>query len=578
MVKEIKNLSNEEIMKILQELVIFYEIENINFKSRAIEKALHNIGALDRSLKDIYQEKGISGLEEIPGVGKGIAKRIEEIIKTGTLKEYENYKKKIPIDIENLTKIEGIGPKKIAILWEKLKIKNVEELEKAAKEHKICKISKFGEKSEEKILKGIEFYKSSGQRFILGFIEPLVMEIKDFLQSFKEVKKIEIAGSFRRRKETIGDIDILVASKEPEKVVEKFLKMKNIAYVYAKGDTKCSVKLENGLDVDLRIIDNKSFGAALMYFTGSKEHNIELRQYAIKKGYKLNEYGLFKKEKFISGASEEEVYEKLGLQWIPPELREAKGEISLAEENKIPKILGYNELKGDLQIQTNWTDGSNSIEEMVEAAIENGLSYIAITDHTKYLKMTGGLDEKEILKQVEEIKKINKKYEGKIKVLTGAEVNILPDGSLDIKDEILEKLDFVGASVHSHFNLDKDKQTKRIIRAMENPNVDCIFHLTTRIINRRKEIDVDFDAIFKVAAKTKTILEINAYPDRLDLKDNYIFEAKKYGIKFVINSDAHSKMHFKFLKYGIAQARRGWCEKDDILNAWPLDKFLKFKK
>ena len=576
--KDIKDISNEEICKILRELSIFYEIKDIEFKSRAIDKALHNIEALDKNLKDIYLEKGIDGLKEIPGIGQGIAERIEEILKTGTLLEYEKYKKEIPIDIENLIKIEGVGPKTIAALWQRLKIKNVDELEKAAKEHKICKLERFGEKSEQKILKGIEFYKSSGQRFLLGFIEPTVLEIKEYLQGFKEVKKIEIAGSFRRRKETIGDVDILVVSNEPEKVVEKFLKMKNIAYVYAKGDTKCSIKLENGLDVDLRIVEEKSFGAALMYFTGSKEHNIELRQIAIKKGYKLNEYGLFKDEKFIAGKTEEEVYAKLGLEWIPPELREAKGEIVAAQKGELPKLIDYDDLKGDLQVQTNWTDGSNSIEEMVKAAIEMNLEYIAITDHTKSLAMTGGLDEKEILKQIEEIKKLNEKYKGKIKILTGAEVNILPDGSLDIKDEILEKLDFVGASVHSHFNLDRNKQTKRIIKAIENPNVDCIFHLTTRVINRRKEIDIDLDTIFKLAAKTRTLLEINAYPDRLDIKDVYILEAKKNGVKFVIDSDAHSKMHFKFLKYGISQARRGWCEKGDIANAWPLEKFLKFKK
>ncbi len=570
--------SNEKVIKILKELSIFYQIENIEFKSRAIEKAVHSLEALDKNLEDIYRQEGEDGLKNIPGIGEGIARRIKEIIETGTLKEYENYKKKIPIDVENLTKLEGVGPKTIALVWKKLKVKNIQDLEEAAKNHKLCVLEGFGEKKEQKILKSIEFYKLSGQRFLLGFIEPIVLEIKDYLASLKEVKKIEVAGSFRRRKETIGDVDILVVSKNPEKVMDWFVKMKNVEYIYAKGPTKSAVKLKNGLDVDLRVVDEKSFGAALMYFTGSKEHNIELRQLALKKGYKLNEYGLFKGEKFICGKTEEEVYEKLDLEWIPPELREARGEIEAAQKGKLPKLVDYDDLKGDLQVQTNWTDGTNSIEEMVKAAIDCGLKYIAITDHTKTLAMAGGLDEKEIKEQIKEIEKLNKKYEGKIKILTGAEVNILPDGSLDISDEVLKILDFVGASVHSHFNLDRYSQTKRIIKAMQNPNVDCIFHLTTRIINRRKEIDVDLDEIFKVASKTNTLLEINAYPDRLDLKDTYILEAKKYGIKFVIDSDAHSTLHFKFLKYGLAQARRGWCQKSDILNTLDLKDFMKRKK
>ena len=569
------DISNEKIIKILKELSIFYQIENIEFKSRAIDKAVHNLEALDKSLKEIYETQGFDGLKKIPGVGEGIARRIEEILKEGKLKEYEEYKKKIPIDIENLVKIEGVGPKTIASLWKALKIKNVDDLQKAAKEHKICRLPRFGEKSEQKILKGIEFYKQTSQRFLLGFIEPTVIHLKELLGSLKEVKKIEVAGSFRRRKETIGDVDLLVVAKDPDKVMDFFVNLPGVQYIYARGSTKSSIRLENGLDVDLRIVEEKSFGAALMYFTGSKEHNIELRQLALKKGYKLNEYGLFKGEKFIAGFTEEDIYEKLNMEWIPPELREARGEIEAAIEHRLPKLLKLTDLKGDLQVQTNWTDGTNSLEELVSSAIKFGLKYIAITDHTKTLAMTGGLKEEEILKQIEEINKLNRKYKGKIKILTGAEVNILPDGNLDIDEKVLAKLDFVGASVHSHFNLPKSSQTKRIVKAIENKNVDCIFHLTTRIINRRPEIEVDLEEIFKKAAQTKTLLEINAYPDRLDLKDIYIQEAKKWGVKFVIDSDAHSIYHFNFLKYGIDQANRGWCTKEDILNTLEVNEFLK---
>lgn len=580
-------MTNKEIVKILYEMAALYEMEDVQFKPRAYEKAALGIEALDEEVKEIYKRGGIKALEEIPGVGRGIAFHLETLLKKGRFPEYERLKKKIPANISELMQIEGVGPKMIKTLWEKLRIRDLADLERAVRAGEIRKLERFGEKSEQKILKGIEFLKKSGGRAILGFVLPEIRHLERMIHSFPEVEEAMVCGSVRRRKETIGDIDILVVSSKPEKVMDRFVGLPFIAHIYAKGHTKTNVKLKNGLDADLRVVPKESFGAAVNYFTGSKDHNIALREIAIKRGWKLNEYGLYKKQKSkvrnewvqIAGKTEEELYEKLNLRYIEPELRENLGEIEAARADKLPQLIGYNDLKGDLQVQTNWTDGEDSIETMAKAAMEAGLEYIAITDHTKSLAMTKGADEKKLLHQAEEIKKLSKKFrESDFIILTGAEVNIGKDGTLDIKDDVLAKLDVVGAAVHSHFNLSRKEQTQRIIRAMENPNVDIIFHLTGRIINRREPIDLDIDAIIEAAKRTGTILEINAYPDRADIKDEYIRKCVEAGVKMSIDSDAHSKEHFKMLEYGIAQARRGWAEKKDIINAWPVDRVLSFLK
>ncbi|MEK7203765.1 MAG: DNA polymerase/3'-5' exonuclease PolX, partial [Patescibacteria group bacterium] len=392
--------------------------------------------------------------------------------------------------------------------------------------------------------------------------------IKSILERIKKLPYVEIAepaGSIRRMQETVGDLDILAISKEPEKVIDYFVKMTEVAHIYGKGPTKANVRLKNGMDADLRVLEPKSFGAALQYFTGDKYHNIAVRELAIKKGYKLSEYGLFKGKKMIAGKTEEEIYEKLGLEWMPPEIRTNSGELDAAKERRLPKLVEYGSLKGDLQIQTDWSDGNNSIKEMAEAAKKHNLEYILITDHTKALAMTGGADEKRILKQMAEIDKIQKKISG-IKILKGAEVDILKDGKMDISDEVLSKLDVVGGAVHSHFNLPEKEQTQRIIRAMENPNVDIIFHPTGRMVQKREAYKVDMDELIKAAKRTKTIMEIDAYPSRLDLKDEYIRKAVEAGVKLSIDSDAHSTIHFQYLEFGIGQARRGWAEAKDIIN------------
>ncbi len=575
-------MQNQEIARILRNMSAYYEMEGVQFKPRAYEKAALGIETLDREAKEIFKEEGPKGLLKIPGVGKGIAEHVEHLLKNEHFPEYDRLRKKIPVNISELTAVEGIGPKMIKTLYQKLKIKNVKELEAAARAGKLRKLPRMGEKLEAKILKGIEFQnRDGGKRFLLGEILPLARRIRERLLKVQGVEKVEIAGSLRRMQETIGDLDFLAIAKNLKTVSDYFLKMPEVVHVYAKGNTKVLVRLNSGIDADLRVLPRESFGAALQYFTGNKDHNIEVRKIAIRHGYKLNEYGLFRGKKIIAAETEEEVYKKLGMEMPPPEMRLNQGEIELALNKKIPELIGYGDLKGDLQIQTLWTDGKNSIEDMAREAEKLGHEYIAITDHTRALAMTGGSDEKKLLKQMDEIDKINRKLKienCKLKILKGAEVNIMKDGTLDIDDKTLAKLDVVGAAVHSLFNLPKAEQTKRIIRAMENSNVDIIFHPTGRIINRREPYEIDIEEIIKAAKRTGTVLEIDGHPWRLDLKDEHVRMARETGVKMVIDTDAHSVYEMSYLEYGIAQARRGWASKEDIINAWPIEKMLGFLK
>ena len=572
---------NQEIAKIFHQLALFLEMEGAAFKPFAYEKAALALETLTEDIETIYRKEGLIGLKKIPGVGESIAEKIEEYLKTGKIKYFEQYKKKYPVNIEELTAVEGIGPKLVKALWENLKIKNLDDLEKAAKNQKIRKLPHFGEKTEKNILQGIAFLKREKGRFLLGDILPKVQEIINNLKSLKEIKHISEAGSVRRRKETIGDVDILATLKNPseaEKVINFFVKLGGVEKIWAQGPTKASIRLKAGFDVDLRVVPEKSYGAALQYFTGSKEHNIVLRKIAIDQGLKLNEYGLFKGKKMIAGKTEEEIYEKLGMKWMEPELRENTGEIEAALKKELPEIITLQDIKGDLHVHSDWDGGANSLEEIVEVVNKMGYEYVGIADHTKFLKIEHGLDEKQLLARNKEIDKLNYKLKNKnykLKVLKGCEANIMPDGSIDIKDETLKELDYVIAGIHSTFKMSKDQMTKRIITAMKNPNVDIISHPTGRIIQRRDEYQVDFEKILKAARETNTILEINAYPERLDIKDVYIKQAKEAGVKMIINTDAHHIDQLRFMKYGVFQARRGWAEKKDIINVWPLEKLQK---
>jgi len=570
-------MKNQEITKIFYEIADYLEMEGVAFKSYAYQKAAITLETLEEDVEEIYKRGGLKALMEIPGVGESIALKIEEYLKTGKIKYYEEFKKKIPVNLEELMAVEGMGPKKAKVLYEKLGIRNLKELEKAARAHKIAPLFGFGEKTEKNILEGIEFVKRAKGRFLLGDILPKVKEVYEKLKNLKEVERVDVVGSIRRMKETIGDADFLVISKKPEKVMDFFTSLLGIVKIWGKGQTKSSVRMKEGFDMDIRVLPKKSYGSALQYFIGSKEHNIVLRKIAIDKGLKLSEYGLFRGSKMIAGENEEEIYKTLGLQWIPPEMRENQGEIEAALEKKLPKIIDYNDIKGDLHCHSNWDGGANSIEEIAEMAIKIGYQYVGIADHTKFLRIEHGLDEKKLERRNKEIDKLNQKYRN-FKILKGAEANILNDGSIDIKDEALAKLDYVIAGVHSSFKMEKSKMTERIIRAMENPNVDIISHPTGRIIQRRDEYQIDFDKILKKAKETGTILEINSYPERLDLKDTNIRKAKEAGVKMIINTDAHHLDQMRFIEFGISQARRGWAEKEDIINTQSLEKLLQFFK
>ncbi len=561
----------------MYEIAEFLKMDKIDFKPFAYEKAAQSLESLEEDVGEIYKKGGLKSLEEVPGVGKSIAEKIEEYLKKGRIKYLSDLKKKTPINMEEMVRVEGLGPKKIKVLYQKLDIKNVKDLEKAAKTHKIALLFGFGEKTEKNILEGIEFLKRSKGRFLLGEILPWVKEISEKLSTLKEVERLEVGGSLRRRKETIGDIDFLVISKEPEKVMDFFVNLPGVVKVWGKGRTKASARLKEGFDMDIRVVPPKSYGSALQYFTGSKEHNIATRRLAIEKGLKLSEYGLFKGKKMVAGWDEPGIYRLLGLPYIEPELRENQGEIEAGLEGKLPQIISLQDMKGDLHCHSNWNGGANSIKELIVAAKNLGYEYLGIADHTKFLRIENGLDEKKLGRQRQEIDGLNKNPEN-FKVLQGCEANILTDGTIDINDQALSKLDYAIAGIHSSFKMEKDKMTERMIRAMKNPNINIISHPTGRILKRRDEYQIDFDKVLRAAREFKVVLEINAYPERLDLSDQNIKRAKEAKVSMIINTDSHEKSQLKLMEYGVFQARRGWAEKEDIINTQSLEKLITFFK
>ena len=574
-------MRNSDAARAMRELGFLTEVgeddPNAQFRARAYYRAADVITSLPENVVDIYNDNGIKGLLEIPSVGKAIAAKIEELVKTGKVRALEEMKAKIPINIGELSGIEGVGPKTIKAIYDSLKVKDLAGLEKAAAEGRLRKVPGFSEKKEQDIIKRLEFAEKSKGRRIIGEIWPLAKQIEKSLSHVAGVKEAVACGSIRRMKETIGDIDYIVSAVDAERVMNFFVKMPEVQEVIAQGSAKAFVRLAGGIDADLLVVPEESWGSALQYFTGSKEHSVELRKIAIAKGLRLNEWGVFRGEKRVAGKTEEEVYAALGLKWIPPEIRENTGEIEFARQNKIPELVRYGSLKGDLQVHSENSDGTATIEEMARGAKAFGLDYIALTDHTKSLALAGGLDEQELLDQADSIAELNDRLEN-FRVLASAEVNIMKDGSLDISNSVLDKLDVVGAAIHSNFNLPIEVQTERLIKAARNPSVDIIFHPTGRLINKRPGYPVDVEKLIEVAKDTGTILEIDAHYDRLDLKDEYVRMALRKGVKLVIDSDAHHPIHYAYLMFGIGQARRGWATQSDILNTLPADRLLKALK
>jgi DNA polymerase (family X) len=613
-------INNAAISRVLRQIAYLIELEgtqdndlnknknksNTVFKIRAYRRTADIIENLSSNVEEIYTKWKLKGLTEIPSIGKAIASKMEEYITTGKIEYFEELKKRTSVNVEEFYHLEGIGigPRTVKTLHDRLGIKTLSDLEKAADEGKIHALPGFSYKKEESILRKIQSLKKGRDRYLLGDIYPLVKQIEVRLSNLKGVKKAIPVGSFRRMKETVGDIDYLVSSDTPELVMDYFASMPEVDEVIGKGPSKTFVKLNNGMDADLLVVPKESFGSALQYFTGSKEHDVALRKIAISRGLRLSEWGVYDNttNKMVAGSNEEEVYDILGLEWIPPEMRENNGEVQLAKKGrtknnnnpKLPDLINYNDLKGDLQVHSNDTDGMISIRDIALAAKEKfGLEYIAITDHTKNLALAHGIDEVGLLDQVNKISELNdeiknhsksssnKNYgsgsnnnNNSFRILTGAEVNILKDGSLDISNSILDKLDVVGAAIHSNFTQPVEVQTDRLITASKNPSVDIIFHPTGRIINKREGYPVNMEKLIGVAKDTNTILEVDAHYNRLDLKDEYIRMAIQNDMKLAINSDAHHYVHFAFLIFGIGQARRGWAKRSDILNTLSVDKML----
>ena len=565
-------MKNQEIAEIFYEIADILEIQGVDWKPNAYRKAAQNIESLSEDIVDVYKK---GKLEDIPGVGENISRKIEEIIKTGKLKYLRKLKKQVPIELEKMMSIPAIGPRTAKLLFDKLKVKSIKDLKKAAKLHKIRKLKGMGEKTEREILEGIKTLEGSKGRFLLGHVLPATREIEEEIGRLPEVKQISLAGSVRRMKETVHDVDVLVSTDKPKKVIKFFVGMDDVKRVLAKGSTKASVKLSGGLQVDIRVVENDYFGSALQYFTGSKEHNIELRKIAIRKGFKLSEYGLFKGRKVIAGKKEVYVYKKLGLPFIEPELREDKGEIDAAASYKLPKLVKEKDVKGDLHVHTKWSDGSDRIEEVARAAKERGYKYLGISDHVSRVRIVHPLDKRRLLKQMKEIEKVNKKKLG-ITLLKGAEVDIDKNGKLILSNDVLKKLDFVIASIHSGFKSDVREITNRIVKAMENPFVNVIAHPTGRLMQKRKPYSVDFDKVFEAAKDNNVALEINSFPDRLDLNYVNARAAKEKGVKLIIGTDSHSKEHLGFMELGVGVARRGWCGKKDVLNCLDYGKLKKW--
>lgn len=581
-------MKNVEIVRIFREIAYLIQIAendpNTIYKVRAYEKAADVIENLTVGLEEIYLKNGIQGLRKIPSIGNAISLKIEEFIKSHKIDYHQELTTKIPLKISEFYNMRGIGPKTIKILYEKLKITSISDLEKAASEGRIAKLKGFSKMKEENILRTIQLSKKNKTRYLLGDVYPLIKKIESRLTTEDSVIRCAVVGSFRRMKETIGDIDILVSTKEPEKVVNFFVNMPEVEEIKGKGKAKAFVELSNGIGVDLLVVPEESFGSASQYFTGNKDHNISLRNLAISIGLHLNEWGLFtKKKKQIAGDDEQEIYEKLHLQYIPPELRENCGEIEYFSNNQKERLdlIDYGDLKGDLHTHSEKTDGTMSIKDMaLQARKKFGLDYIAITDHTKSLRLANGLNENQLLDQINKIQELNdvmNEYstDSRFRILSSAEVNILKDGTLDIVNNVLDKLDIVGASIHSNFSLSKDIQTERLIKAAKNPNIDILFHPTGRIINKREGYSIDVEKIINTACETRTVLEINSSYNRLDLRDEHIRLAVQNGVKLAINSDAHHPVHFAYLLFGIGQARRGWAKKIDVINTLKVDTLLK---
>lgn len=565
--------ANDAVEAVLREYADLLSIVSDDpFKARAYEKAARAVGGYPADIAGF----DLPQILQIPSVGRSIGEKIHEFLQTGTIASLEELRARIPAGVREMIRIPGLGPKRAFALYRELGIASVDELLAAIEEGRLAGLRGFGEKTARNIRAGIERLRGAGGRVLISAALDLAESLEGRLREVRGVERIAHAGSLRRMCETIGDVDLLAASRDPGPVMDAFTSLPEVRQVLAKGETKSSIVTTAGIQVDLRVVPPEVWGAAMLYFTGSKAHNIRIREIAVRKGLKLNEYGLFRARsgRLVVASTEEEVYERLGLPWIPPTLREDRGEIEAALEGRLPELVTERDIRGDLHTHTNLTDGLATLEQMLEAAAARRYAYYAVTDHAPNLAMQRMTDEK-MLEQRRRLRALQERFP-KMMLLHGSELNIDPDGGVDWPAAFLEGFDVCVASVHSHFNQPKDQMTRRLIRAMENPHVHIIGHPTARLIGRREPIEFDLDEVFRAAARTGTALEINAFPDRLDLKDEHIAWARRYGVRFAVDTDAHATIHLDVMRYGVATAQRGWLTKEDVINAWPMSRLRRF--
>lgn len=569
-------VKNIDIANIFDRLADLLELEGENpFRVRAYRNAAATVENLPQNLEEMVK-KG-DDLTSLPAIGNDLAQKINDIVNHKEIDLLKRLEEKNPIDFEELNRIQGLGPRRIKKLYEILNVQNIDDLYHAAEEQKIRDLPGFSKKIEEHILEEIKKIKEKYNRMKISTAEQNALPIVEYLRENRSIQDIEIAGSYRRRKETIGDLDILVTCEDSISVMTHFVNYFDIDEVLSKGDTRSSIILKSGIQVDLRVLPQKSYGAAMLYFTGSKAHNIVIRKLAKQKDWKVNEYGLFSNDDFLAGETEKGIYNKLGLSYIEPELRENRGEFEAAESGNLPELIKLSDIKGDLHTHTNLTDGKNTLEEMAEAAQKLGYKYIANTDHSKRVTVAGGLDEKQVFENIKRTDKLNENFKD-FTILKGIEVDILEDGSLDLYDKVLKELDIVVGAIHYKFNLTREEQTERILRAMDNPYLNIIAHPTGRLINEREPYDIDLEKIMQKAKENNCILEINSQPSRLDLNDLNSRKAKEMGVKLVISTDAHSTTQYNFMRFGIGQARRGWIEKNNVINTRNINQLKKIIK
>jgi DNA polymerase (family 10) len=566
-------MKNKELADLFGRMADILEFKDENpFKISAYRKAARVIGDLTQDIEEIAED---GKLKAVPGIGEGMAQKIVEYLKTGKVSKFEEVRKGVSDELIAIMDIPGMGPKTLSMIHKEKGINSLSQLEKAVEDGSLVGLPGIGEKKVENIKRGIQLLKQSKGRMNLGIAFPMAKRIVETLREKAGSRKIEWAGSLRRMRENIGDIDILATGPNKEKIIHIFTHLREVKEVLASGETKASVVVEGGIQIDLRVVEEDSYGAALQYFTGSKGHNIHLRGIAKTKGIKINEYGVFRGAKKIGGKEEEDVYRALGMDWIEPELREDRGEIEAAKETALPKLVKELDIKGDLHVHSNWSDGTSQIEEVAKAAQKRGYQYVAICDHSKSLKITHGLDESRLIKQMDEIDRINEKLKD-FQILKGTEVDILTDGRLDLSEKVLEKLDLVVAAVHSGFKQEKEKMTKRIVRALENPFVHVLAHPSGRLLGARDPYEVDIDEVMEAAKRYRKALEINAYFERLDLDDIHCRKAKEMGIPLTIGTDSHHLDQMWMISLGVAVARRGWLESKDVLNTLSLEEILKW--